>query len=312
MAGVIDTKAPLVSIVVPNYNHAQFLQQRLDSIYGQTFRDFDVIILDDCSNDNSREIIMSYADRPNTSYLFREMNSGSPFAQWMTGIDGARGKYIWVAESDDFCDANFLEVAVPMLEQGADLFYCRSERVNQEGNKAGEMNDWYSDLSPTRWTTEYQNSAADELTQYLFRKNTIVNASAVVFRKKPEILGWLNEVAQMRYCGDWIFWMNYLRATNRICYSIKTTNYFRIHPGVSRRVHKQEDRNAEVLVVLKYVLELAPVEAHRDLVTYFFQNHLYKRNRSEVAFNLNAYREQRKISTHFRPLWRRYYFRSKS
>ena len=60
---------PRVSVIVPNYNHAPYLRQRLDSIFNQTFQDFEVIILDDCSTDNSKEVIEEYRNRSQVSHV---------------------------------------------------------------------------------------------------------------------------------------------------------------------------------------------------------------------------------------------------
>ena len=74
---------PNVSVIIPNYNHALYLQVRLDSVFNQTYQDFEVIILDDCSTDNSREIIEKYANNPKTSHIiFNDVNSGSTIKQW--------------------------------------------------------------------------------------------------------------------------------------------------------------------------------------------------------------------------------------
>ena len=84
--------APKVSVIVPNYNHAPYLRQRLDSIINQTFRDFEVIVLDDASTDNSREIIQTYAHYPMFRFLFNETRNGSAFKQWQIGLENARGR----------------------------------------------------------------------------------------------------------------------------------------------------------------------------------------------------------------------------
>ena len=68
----------LISVIVPNYNHASFLKQRIDSILNQTFQDFELIILDDCSTDNSREIIETYRNHLKVSHIiYNTENSGS-------------------------------------------------------------------------------------------------------------------------------------------------------------------------------------------------------------------------------------------
>ncbi|HET6990511.1 MAG TPA: glycosyltransferase family 2 protein, partial [Bacteroidia bacterium] len=111
--------SPLVSVILPNYNHARFLEQRIKSILSQTFRDFEIIILDDCSTDNSREIIDRYrSDEKISHVIFNETNSGSAFSQWKKGIQSASGTYIWIAESDDFCDPDFLFTGVNKLNKG--------------------------------------------------------------------------------------------------------------------------------------------------------------------------------------------------
>ncbi len=96
-------KEPFVSIIVPNYNHEKYLRQRLDSIYGQTYKNYEVILLDDCSSDDSRTILNEYRDRypDRTRCEFNETNSGGVFRQWRKGISLAKGDYIWIAESDD-------------------------------------------------------------------------------------------------------------------------------------------------------------------------------------------------------------------
>src|SRR3954465_14421936 len=107
---------PKVTVITPNYNHARYLSQRLDSILNQTFQDFELIILDDASTDNSRQVIESYASDPRVKTIFNKVNNGSTFKQWNLGLSHARGEYIWFAESDDHADASLLEVLVDRLD----------------------------------------------------------------------------------------------------------------------------------------------------------------------------------------------------
>ncbi len=92
-----------ISVIVPNYNHARFLKRRIDSILNQTYQDFELILLDDCSSDDSCDILLSYKDNPHVSQIvFNDENSGTPFKQWDKGIRMAKGKWIWIAESFGF------------------------------------------------------------------------------------------------------------------------------------------------------------------------------------------------------------------
>ena len=90
---------PKVSVIIPNYNHAQFLEQRVESVLNQTFQDFEIIFLDDASTDNSKEVFSKYSNHPKISHvIFNETNSGSPFKQWNKGFGLSTGEYIWIAE----------------------------------------------------------------------------------------------------------------------------------------------------------------------------------------------------------------------
>ena len=98
---------PVVSVIIPNYNYALYLKKRIESILNQTYTDYELILLDDASTDNSVEILEKYKDNPHVSHiLVNEKNSGSPFQQWAKGISLARGKWIWIAEADDVAESN--------------------------------------------------------------------------------------------------------------------------------------------------------------------------------------------------------------
>lgn len=192
---------PLVSVIVPNYNHARFLDERMESILGQTFQNFEVIILDDVSTDNSREVIEKYRNDPHVSQIvYNEQNSGSPFKQWNKGFSLAKGKLVWITESDDSCDHTILERLVHCFEQHHDLCYAfaRSISMDEQGNLGHVIqsmfpNDLYMDgLSFNR--------------QYLKWGNRVFNASGVLFNREAA-MSVDHAYMQYRGVGDWLFWM---------------------------------------------------------------------------------------------------------
>lgn len=141
-----------VSIIVPNYNHGKYIKQRLDSIINQTFTDYELILLDDYSSDESRDILLSYKNNPHVSHIIlNTQNSGSPFLQWEKGIKLARGKYIWIAESDDYADIHFLEYTVKALtlHPQAHICYTGSFIIDTNGNKINDpwFDQWIEDDS---------------------------------------------------------------------------------------------------------------------------------------------------------------------
>src|ERR1035438_3730252 len=123
-----------VSVVIPNYNHSRFLPRRIDSVLSQTFQDFELILLDDCSADDSRSILAQYSNDPRVRIEFNETNSGSTFKQWNKGVRLAHGKYVWIAESDDYADARLLERLVAVLDSdpAVSFAYCQSWVVSDD------------------------------------------------------------------------------------------------------------------------------------------------------------------------------------
>jgi len=244
---------PIVSVIVPNYNHAKFLDQRIDSIINQTYQQFELIILDDCSTDNSREIIEQYRMHPKVSKIvFNEVNSGSPFEQWEKGIGLATGEYIWIAESDDYADERFLEslMALIKIEPETGLAYCGSYSVDEQGNKLDELM-W--DIENNRGNY-YCNTGKFVCINYLFFRPIIPNASAVIFKRdafKNVDAGF----KQYTICGDWQFWID-------VCYPSKIVwlpvplNFFRqVNTSVSRK-YSSDSYKRFLLETLKIALHI--------------------------------------------------------
>lgn len=223
---------PLVSVIVPNYNHAPFLRQRLETVIRQTFVDLEIILLDDASADNSREIITAYAARDSRIRLvFNEVNSGSTFRQWNKGVEAARGRYVWIAESDDYADETLLQTLVAKLEQfpRVGLAYCQSWKADAAGNVLGSWKEWTDALDPDKWRHDYVNQGLAEIRDALVYRNTIPNASAVLFRRElyARVGGADPEVAK---CGDWYLWLRLLLEAD-VAFVAQPLNYFRSHAG---------------------------------------------------------------------------------
>jgi glycosyltransferase involved in cell wall biosynthesis len=246
---------PKVSVIIPNYNHARFLRQRIDSVLGQTYQNFELILLDDCSTDESRSIIGECADDPRIRMEFNEKNSGSSFKQWNKGVRLAGGEYVWIAESDDYADERLLERLVSILDAEPEVTfaYCRSWRVDEKDQKDG-FGDWYLDgLDPDRWKADFRADGAEECRKYFMPMNPVPNASAVVFRKSAyERAGGADE--GLRMCGDWKLWAA-MALGGRIAYLGEPLNYHRFHDASVRSQSLQGRVDVtEILQVIRWIL----------------------------------------------------------
>lgn len=253
---------PAVSVIVPNYNHARFLPERLDSIFNQTFQDFEVILLDDCSTDDSVEILTKYAANPKVSqFIVNTVNSGSPFLQWGKGIAHAQGEIVWIAESDDVAAKNFLEVLIqPLQEKSAIvLSYCRSVSVDEESKVLYPDYYWPDLLDSVRWRQNFENAGVEEVKNFLIYRNTIPNASACLFRRSAAIVS--ESIVSMKYCGDWLFWGHLIRR-GQLHFNHQTLNFFRSHSSSSREkksTGQEIKRLTEYFQVISHLRELSGV-----------------------------------------------------
>lgn len=223
---------PEVSIIVPNYNHAYFLEQRLQSIFNQTFQDFEVILLDDCSTDHSVEILKKYAKKNSVSHcVFNETNSGSTFVQWNKGISLAKGNYIWIAETDDFCDNYFLEkLLVPFKKDiEVELSYCQSHRVNEKNIITGNWITHTKDFNDGFFDDDFIIAGNMFIERYLIHKNVIPNVSAVLFKRQGlEKISPLVFKPFMKYNADWFYYIQVV-SNAKLSFISESLNSFRYH-----------------------------------------------------------------------------------
>jgi glycosyltransferase involved in cell wall biosynthesis len=223
---------PKVSVIVPSYNHARYLSKRLESIFNQTYQDFEVILLDDCSTDNSSELLTKYSTNPKVShFIVNRKNSGSTFRQWEKGIALAKGEYIWIAESDDFNELTFLENSMDILkiDNSIAFSYCRTKKINEEDKIIGNE-VWGEEINPQIWEENRVFSGLEFLRDYLKYRNIIPNTSAVVFRKN-HFDPWI--VTKLKYCGDWLLW-GIMCKNSKVGFLSKHLNFFRHHVETTR------------------------------------------------------------------------------
>jgi len=230
-----------VSVIIPNYNHALFLKQRIDSVLNQTYKNFEVIILDDCSTDNSARLIEEYRNHPKLSnILINTQNSGSPFLQWEKGIEMAKGDWIWVAESDDWCEPIFLEELISKISDETTFAFCQSIVINQDGKKIWQ----------TKWPKEFDEIEGNKFVKnYLSKDNHIVNASMCIFRKKYFTLASF-DFSKYKFIGDWVLWHR-MAILGKVLVSGKQLNYFRKHDAdVSGKAFRQGLHYTEYITFL--------------------------------------------------------------
>lgn len=248
---------PLVSVIIPNYNHAKFLNERINSVLIQTYKNFEIIILDDKSTDNSVDIIKQYSDNKHVTHIvINKDNSGSPFIQWQKGFELAKGELIWIAESDDACEDTILETLVKefIIDPNCVIAFCKSIKIDTNGHKIGEAG----------MKGNIRMDGISFFEKYLYRYCFINNASSAVFKK--EVLNRIDwRHTSFKGSGDWILWIEISRCGN-IAYVDLPLNYFRIHGSNTTTIQLHSGKNElEAIEVYRFMNEKGYIGYIKDL-----------------------------------------------
>jgi hypothetical protein len=232
MPPLCDTR-PTVSAIVPNYNHARYLDERIGSILNQRVPPAEVIVLDDSSTDDSLAVLDRWKRVSPLPFTIVRNNqaSGSTFRQWARGLELAAGALVWFAESDDASSPDFLERLIPYFADDQLSFaYTESRVVGAESEWLADSYRFYTDsISPTKWVSAYVEEGRCEIDQALCIKNTIPNASAVLFRRSV-LARHIQSATAFRYCGDWWAYLCCLK-DGRIAYHPEALNIHRRRAG---------------------------------------------------------------------------------
>jgi glycosyltransferase involved in cell wall biosynthesis len=243
-----------VSVIVPNYRHERFLEQRLRSIFNQTVQPHEIIFLDNASPDDSVQVArrLSLESPVPMKIIVNEQNNGSVFKQWLKGLSLATGDLVWIAEADDACRPQLLERLVPeFYDPEVALAYCQSAIIGPDGEMlADQFYDHTNDLSLDRWRSPFSVPGHEEVELALSQKNSIPNASAVVFRRPASPPDFADDLENLRFAGDWLFYAMQLRE-GKISYVPEILNLFRRHPQTNTHQVVRDDSHVEETLSVK-------------------------------------------------------------
>ncbi|HYC85922.1 MAG TPA: glycosyltransferase [Chryseosolibacter sp.] len=281
-----------VSVIVPNFNHGAFLNERINSILEQKFQDFEIVLLDDCSSDGSEKIIEKYRNHPKVSgIVVNKRNSGSVFRQWEKGISLAKGEFIWIAESDDVADPDFLVTTYEVLRRDNLICfaYTDSYQINGNGECAADtLADVRNRLFQTdKWSSSYIVDGLGELQDILAYHCSVNNVSSVLFRAKA-LRAAMPFDPRLRYIGDWHCYIK-LCKLGKLAYINRPLNYYRQHDSnSSRHLWRASEFILEYFVLFNWLQKELPSlpkkKLKRALVGYI--QHTPFRNISVQRFKL--------------------------
>lgn len=225
-----------VSVVVPNYNYERYIRQRLETIIKQTYPIYELIVLDDCSTDNSVAVINEFLKGSEVSHrlVINDQNSGSVFRQWKKGVELARGDLVWIAEADDICKPQFLQKVVAAMEKSEAVFgFTDSWQIDEDGKCLGDSYKSYiNGDADGAFDHSFVMGGREFLAKHLGIKNVILNVSGVVFQRDA-LLAALDrigsELLDYKVAGDWRLYIELCASNWRVLFEAESLNGHRRH-----------------------------------------------------------------------------------
>ena len=176
-----NMKNPKISVLMPVYNAERFLQEAIDSILNQTFKDFEFLIINDASTDNSKKIILSYDDK-RIRYFENKKNLALP-TTLNKGLRLAKANYIARMDADDVSLPNRLEEQLFIIEKDDNVGLVTSwiAMIDEKNNNKGY------------WHIDIENSSSEEIFYTLFFENCLAHSSVLIKKDIVLKIGGYNE-----------------------------------------------------------------------------------------------------------------------
>ncbi len=252
----------LFSVVIPTYNHAHFINICLDSILSQTYTNWEIIIVNNFSEDNTIELIDAYKDNRIKIINFR--NNGIIAASRNIGIKNAKGDWICFLDSDDWWTPNKLQVCHDRINENVDLIYHDLKIIR---NQSAIL---------SRKSLKGQKLSSPVLIDLLVKGNFINNSSVVVRKICLESIDGLNEELQMVACEDYNAWLRISQITDKFLYIPARLGFYRLHElGYSQKDMSVPLRLASAPFI--NILNENQLRKHESILAYTGGSYEYKK-----------------------------------
>ena len=257
-------------MVVPNYNYARYIEDRLLTVFEQKYPLFEIIVLEDKSPDDSLSVIERViAESGRTVKLIvNDTNSGNTFRQWQKGLEEARGDLLWIAEADDLSSDHFIGELVSVFDNDTDIGFTDSKMIDSDGNSLGDSyNFYYRDIDSDLFLKSQSMDGEEFVRRAMTVKNSILNVSSVLWRTealRDALTAETNAVLKHKLVGDWRLYIKVLLAKNsKISYLAKSLNTHRRHAdSVTHALDAQKHVNeiSEIHELIKDSIKLSTAQ----------------------------------------------------
>jgi len=265
-----------VSAVITNFNHGKYLPQRLASVLTQTYPLYEVMLFDDCSQDDSIAIAEQMIDESGRMIeVHRSLkNTGSAFGNWSAAIERCKGTFVWIAEADDAADESFVESLIRGSSSRTTLAFCDSRQIDSAGNPTADSYRYYLDTFDKDFFSHQSTTDGPRFVKELLAtRNCILNVSGVIFRTEAlrQLFGRAEaDIKSYRLAGDWHTYAGLLaQPDSEVVYVPKALNIHRRHEsGVTQSLsvaaHVDEIRRVQSYIAEAFQITPQARQAQTD------------------------------------------------
>ena len=205
-----------VSVIIPAYNSENYIARCLDSLIEQDEKNFEVIVINDGSKDNTSKIVEEYANKDSRIILINKENGGVSSAR-NVGLDNAKGEYIFFVDSDDYLPSDALSDAVKSIEtSGVDIVMAKMWHCDNNTGSLRE-HDLQEPLLECAINPQTENSFLKILTGYALKKGVAYSTLAKLYKKEIVDKYSIRFNEELSYCEDVLFNIDYLKNAKSAC-----------------------------------------------------------------------------------------------
>lgn len=251
----------MVSIVIPLYNARKYIEKTLKSCLIQTYIDLEVIIVDDCSKDNSLAIVLELAKKDSRILIIQNEENLGVIKTINIGLRHCKGEYVIVLGNDDILDKRHIEIFLNyMMNSSYSFLYCSSLIIDENDNIIGKKK------------AENINNNA------IFARYNPINACGIMINYQYlKSVDFYPEYLNFKNCGEWYLWIELLHLGNA-CYVKEIKSYYRIHTSnLTKKLYSKDNIRSTKeysILCMKKALTLEGIDYKRKII-YTLYRFLY-------------------------------------
>ena len=282
-----DSLSPLISVIIPTYNRADLISKAIQSVIDQSYKNWELIVVDNYSDDNTKEVIDAFED--DRILMLSRPRTGSVAASRNFGVSHSKGEWIAFLDSDDWWFPNKLECVHKVIQKQPDLIYHELQIVSGQDDGKSKKKTKSRKLKSPIFFDLLQNGNGIALSSVTLRKSTFAK------------VGGMNESPTFFAIEDYDIWLRIAQITERFAHIPRVLGAYRLHDGNIGKINNFSYLSIAIEEHLKY-LNNNQLRRYESLYIYQvardkYNNKQYRESTKDLLFVLRFGRVEYRIKS---------------